>query len=150
MAYITTTQLEARLGTPLYSRLTDRVAGASADAAVAAQIVDEAEAVANSYLARRYVTPIDLSERPEVSNVLEARVLDLAEYGAWKGSPFVGEIPGRVWSCYSSALQWFERIATGEIPLPASAAPASRNAAGGEVYFDSNERRFTATELDGL
>ncbi|MBL8878141.1 MAG: DUF1320 family protein [Phycisphaerales bacterium] len=150
MSYITIAQLEARLGTPLYARLTDRAVGATADANVAQQIVDEAEALANSYLGRRFVTPIDLGARPELSNVLEARVLDLAEYAAWKGSPFVGQIPGRVESIHVAATAWFERIATGEIALPASSSPASRNAVGGEVYFDSRERGFTAEELDGL
>lgn len=53
MAYVTTTQLSNRLGSTLYARLTDRVNGASADATVAQQIVDEAEAVADSYLATR-------------------------------------------------------------------------------------------------
>ncbi|GAG33214.1 unnamed protein product, partial [marine sediment metagenome] len=56
MAYITITQLSARLGSTLYARLTDRVNGTSADAAVAQQIVDEAEAVADNYLSVRYAT----------------------------------------------------------------------------------------------
>ena len=54
MAYITTTQLSARLGSTLYARLTDRVNGTTADNAVAQQIIDEVEAEADSYFAQRY------------------------------------------------------------------------------------------------
>ena len=93
MPYITTTQLSQRLGATLYARLTDRVNGTTADAAVAQQIVNEAEAEADSYLGRRYRTPVDLVVHPELANVLAARVLDLAEYGAWKSSPFVSDPP---------------------------------------------------------
>lgn len=150
MAYITIAQLEARLGAPLYARLTDRAAGATADANVAQRIINEAEAIANSYLARRYVTPVSLGDRPELASILEARVLDLAEYGAWKESPFVGELPGRVRACYAAALRWFEHVAEGDIALPAESSPASRNAIGGEVYFQSSTRRFTTGELEGL
>lgn len=150
VAYITITQLEARLGSPLYARLTDRAAGTTADASVAQRIIDEAEAIANSYLARRYATPIDLGSQPELASILEARVLDLAEYAAWKESPFVGEVPGRVRACYTAALRWFEHLADGDIALPARSSPASRNAVGGEVFFQSSERRFTADELEGL
>lgn len=150
MSYITISQLEARLGSPLYARLTDRATGATADATNAQQIIDESEALADSYLARRYATPIDLTARPELANVLEARVLDLAEYGAWKGSPFVGQVPGRVWNTYTAALDWFERVARGEIALPAAGSPASHNAIGGEVYFAARERTFSADELNGL
>jgi phage gp36-like protein len=53
MAYITTSQLSERLGSTLYARLTDRVNGTTANSTVAQQIVDESQAEADSYLARR-------------------------------------------------------------------------------------------------
>ena len=80
MPYITTTQLSARLGSTIYARLTDRDNGTTADPDVAQQIVDEAEALADSHLAKRYATPVDLGAHPELADVLEARVLDLAEH----------------------------------------------------------------------
>ena len=79
MAYITTDQLSQRLGATLYARLTDRVNGTTADAGIAQQIVDEAAAEADSYLARRYQTPVDLAAHPELAAVLQLRVLGLAE-----------------------------------------------------------------------
>jgi phage gp36-like protein len=150
MAYITTTQLSARLGSTLYARLTDRVNGTSADAAVAQQIVDEAEAVADSHLSVRYATPVDLSAQPELANVLEARVLDLAEHAAWRSSPFVNNIPARIAALHEAALEWLEAVAEGKIHLPAAAPPASGTAADDSPRYSSSERKFSADELDGL
>lgn len=150
MAYITTSQLSSRLGSSLYARLTDRDNGTTADAAVAQQIVDEAEAEADSYLAKRYATPVDLAVHTELAQILETRVLDLAEHGAWKGSPFVSDIPQRVQASYAEAVRWFEMIVRGDIHLPASTAPASRTAEDESPRYSGETRQFTGDELDGL
>ena len=150
MPYITTTQLSQRLGATLYARLTDRVNGTTADAAVAQQIVNEAEAEADSYLGRRYRTPVDLVVHPELANVLAARVLDLAEYGAWKSSPCVSDPPQRVHLMYAAALGWLEEVAHGQIVLPAAAPPSSTVAVDDSPRYVSTARVFTADELDGL
>ncbi|MFQ5805332.1 MAG: phage protein Gp36 family protein [Phycisphaerae bacterium] len=150
MAYITTTQLEGRLGSTLYARLTDRVNGTTADSSVAQQIVDEAEALADSHLATRYATPIDLTAHPELADVLEARVLDLAEYLAWRDSPFVNVIPDRVLFLQEETSGWFVSVGAGEIDLPASSPPASRTAVDDSPRFTKPPRPFTHDELDGL
>jgi phage gp36-like protein len=150
MSYITTTQLSARLGSTLYARLTDRVNGTTADAAVAQQIVDQAQALADSYLSMRYATPINLVAHPELSEILEARVLDLAEHIAWRASPFTSDIPDRVLFLNEEALRWFAAIARGELTLPATAPLASRTAENDAPRFASTPRTFTARELDGL
>ncbi len=150
MAYITIGQLRERLGTTLYARLTDRTNGTTADDAVAQQIVNEAEAEADSYLARRYKTPVDLTVRPELAHVLEARVLDLAEWAAWKSTPFVSDPPQRVQSLYAAVLHWFEDVAQGRLSLPASAPPSSRTADDEGPRYVPGARAFTADELDGL
>lgn len=150
MAYTTTTQLESRLGSTLYARLTDRVNGTTADGTVAQQIVDEAEALANARLAKRYATPIDLTAHPELTDVLEARVLDLAEYLAWRDSPFVTDIPERVRFLHEETSHWFASVAAGEIDLPASSPPASRTAVDDSPRFTQPARPFTHDELDGL
>ncbi|MCK4342023.1 MAG: DUF1320 family protein [Phycisphaerae bacterium] len=150
MAYITTTQLSARLGSTLHARLTDRVNGTTASETVAQQIVDEAVAEANSYLARRYETPVDLTAHPELADILELRVLDLAEYAAWKGSPFVSDPPQRVHQLYAAALSWFENVAAGSFPLPASSPPNSATAEDDGPRYTAREREFTGDELDGL
>jgi phage gp36-like protein len=150
MAYITTTQLSARLGSTIYARLTDRVNGTNADSTVAQQIVDEAEALADSYLSKRYATPVDLSAHPELANVFESRVLDLAEGLAWRGSPFVNDAPERVRTLSGEALAWLEAIAAGEVNLPAATPADGPTAENDAPRFTASERQFTSDELDGL
>lgn len=150
MAYITISQLSDRLGTALYARLTDRVNGTTASSAVAQQIVDEVEAEANSYLARRYETPIDLAAHPELANILKARVLDLAEWAAWKSTPFVSSPPQRVQSLYATALEWLEAVAAGRLVLPAASPPSAPAAEDDGPRSKGSPRVFTADELDGL
>lgn len=150
MAYIDTQMLAERLGTPFYDRLTDRQAGTTADPAVAEQIVAEAQAEADSYLARRYATPVDLSRHPELADTLAARVLDLAEYIAWKSSPFVSDVPDRVRFVYEQARAWLEAVAEGRLLLPAARPPASGTASAHRPAARSTPRTFTAQELDGL
>jgi len=150
MPYITTTDLSARLGATLYARLTDRVNGTTADTSVAQQIVDEAQAEADSYLAGRYATPIDLTAHPELADLLTARVLDLAEFGAWKSSPFVSDPPHRVHVLHDTAARWFADVASGGIVLPATAPPRASIARDDAPCYSERTRPFTANELDGL
>lgn len=150
MAYVTTTQLSDRLGATAYARLTDRVNGATPSATVAQQIVDEAEAEANSYLARRYATPVDLARHPELATLLASKVLDLAEYAAWKGSPFINDPPQRVRAIQQAALRWFEAVARGEVALPAAPPPAPTAARDEGPYYSAAPRAFTADEFDAL
>jgi phage gp36-like protein len=150
MAYITTSQLSERLGATVYARLTDRVNGTTASSTVAQQIVDEAQAEADSFLARRYQTPVDVVVHPELANILRARVLDLAEYAAWKSTPFVSDPPQRVHLVYAAALRWFEDVGSGKLPLPAAFPPHAGTAEDNSSQYTAQPRRFTTEELDGL
>jgi phage gp36-like protein len=150
VAYVTLQQLKDRVGTSLYSRLTDRVNGTIANDTVGQQVVNEAEAEANSRLAVRYATPVDLAANPELADVLAARVLDLAESIAWSGSPFMGDVPDRVRSLRSAAFEWFDAVAAGRIHLPAATLPRSTTAVDDTAKVSATERKFTAAELEGL
>lgn len=150
MAYITKEQLKERLGETLYARLTDRESGATADDSVGQQIVDDAEALADSQLARRYATPIDLTAHPELTDVLAARVLDIAEYRAWRDSPFVNDVPERIRFLYEDTMRWFSAVAVGQLDLPAASLLASPTAVDDSPRYVSRARKFTEEELDGL
>ncbi len=150
MAYITTADLTARLGSLLYARLTDRVDGKTASASVAQQIIDEAQSEADSYLSVRYATPINISANADLEATLQARVLDFAEYGAWKSSPFVGDIPGRVRDVYLATTEWFKGVARGAINLPAARPIAGPTAVDDSPRYSGSARKFTGDELDGL
>lgn len=150
MPYLTTADLSARLGAAVYARLTDRVNGTTADPVVAQQIIDEAAGEADSYLCRRYATPIDLGARPELRDALLRHTLDLAEYLAWCGSPFIADLPGRVRSLAADARRWFEQVATGVLHLPAAAPPAPSVAVDDGPRCKATPRAFTHDELNGL
>ncbi len=147
--YITVADLEQRLGTTLYARLTDRVSGTTASTTVAQQIVDEAEAEADALLARRFATPVDLAAHPELATLIAARVLDLAEHNAWRGSPFISDLPQRVQQLGADARRWLEAVAAGTLPLPADAPPASATGCSG-LRYAARPREFTAEELEGF
>ncbi len=147
MPYITTTDLRTRLGLTLYARLTDRENGTTADETTAERLVGEAEAEADSYLARHYATPVDLAAHPELAQVLAARVLDLAEWNAWKSSPFVSDPPQRVHRLRDGALRWLDDVARRRIVLPAASV------LGGPVATEDGPRvaaarLATADEMD--
>lgn len=147
MAYITITDLRDRLGTALYGRLTDRVNGKTASDATATQVVAEAEAEANSYLASRFDTPINTAAYPELADLLKARTLDLAEYGAWKSSPFVSDLPNRVESLYRAAVNWFRSLDRRQVGLPTELPEITDQPS---PQYTTTERRFTSEELEGL
>lgn len=147
MAYITITDLQDRLGPSLYARLTDRVDGKTATDATATLIVAEAEAEANSFLASRFETPIDTATYPELADLLKMRTLDLAEYTAWKSSPFVTDLPHRVESLYRDAVNWFRSLDRRQVELPAD-VPEITDHPGPQ--YSTSTRKFTSEELDGL
>ena len=138
-----------RLGSIFYARLTDRRLGTDGDDDVATEIATAASAEADGYLARRYATPIDLAARPELNEVLVARVTDLAEFIAWSTSPYSNNVPPRVVALRAAAVKWFEQVARGELDLPAAAAPASRSAADDAPQVTATPRTLTAGELEG-
>lgn len=147
MAYITTTDLRDRLGTALYARLTDRVDGHTASDTTAASIVAEAEAEANSYLAARFETPISTTQYPELTDLLLARTLDLAEYGAWKSSPFVSDLPNRVETLYRAAVHWFQSLEHRQVGLPSTLPEITDQPS---PQYTTTTRRFTSEELEGM
>jgi phage gp36-like protein len=134
----------------LYARLTDRVNGASADENIAQEIVDQAEAEANTHLAARYSTPINLAQHAELADVFRRRVLDLAECLAWRASPFVSDLPNRVNVLHDDAQRWFQHIAAGELRLPAAREPRGKPWPNDRPRYVRTTRPFTADELEHL
>ncbi|MGD8452018.1 MAG: DUF1320 family protein [Phycisphaerae bacterium] len=145
MAYISASDLNARLGATLYGRLTDRVNGTTPNSTVAGEICAEAEAEADSYLCRQYTTPVDLVAHPELATLLRSRVLDLAEFLAWQASPFVNDLPGRVRVLGDEARRWLQRVASGAVELPTGSTPAEDT-----PRYRSGRQGFATQELDGL
>ncbi|MBK8913587.1 MAG: DUF1320 family protein [Phycisphaerales bacterium] len=149
MSYVTTSQLQQRLGAPLYARLTDRAHGESADAAVAAELIASACAEVDAHLAHRFATPLDLALHPELAPLLVARVLDLAEYAAWASSPFVNGIPARVTALRARAVEWLSQVVRGTMDLPAGAPPPARTAVDDRPVVRASPPTLSREELEG-
>ena len=150
MAYATIAALQDRLGSLMYARLTDRVNGNSANATVAQQVLDAAEAEVNSYLSRRYVTPVDATGDSLLAQTLLSRTLDAAEYHAWRGSPFTSDPPARVQAAYRQLLEWLENVRLGQIVLSAARAPTAAQEESETPRYISRPRSFTAEEMGGM
>ena len=147
MSYITNADIETRLGTAVYVQLADDTGTGSADVAIVDEARLGAEGEANSYLGRRYAVPVDLVLHPELGDVLQRFVLDLAAYRLHaRRQP----VPTDVVRQRDAAIAWFERAASGAVTLPSLAALAENTATGtvGEVSGDT--RVLTRDELDGL
>lgn len=140
MTYITAADIEARLGTAAYIALTDDEATGSANAAR----VDEARlgaiGEADSYLAVRYATPIDLSPHAELAALLKSFVLDLAEYRLHGRRP---PVPDDIVRRRQEAVTWLSRVAGGAVQLPVTAAVESNRSRGLLAEVSGSQRVFT-------
>ena len=150
MAYVVISAFQDRLGSLMYARLTDRVNGNAANATVAQQILDEADAEINSYLSRRYVTPVDTTGDGLLAQMLQSRTLDAAEYHAWRNSPFTSDLPARVKEAYRQLLDWLENVQLGRIVLSAARAATAALEESETPRYVSRPRSFTAEEMGGM
>jgi len=145
MSYITNSDIEKRLGAAAYVQLTDDTGSGSADVAK----VDEARlgaiGEADSYLAVRYQTPVDLTAHPELAAVLKSFVLDLAEYRLHNRRP---PVPPDVVRRHSESLGWLARVAGGSVHLPAITAVAADSSRAPLAEVVGPVRVFTRDDVD--
>lgn len=142
MAYITNADIEQRVGSAAFTQLADDDGDGLADAGVVDEVRLAAEGELDSFLARRYRTPIFPAEFPELAGLLAAIALDLAEYRLRLRRP---PLPADVVQRHRLTLKWLERIAAGVIALP-SAAPLPSAVAGGTVAAVRGEARMLSRE----
>jgi phage gp36-like protein len=147
MSYITNADIESRLSTALYIQLTDDANTGSADATKATEARLGAEGEANSYLATRYETPVDVSSSPEVSAVLKSFVLDIAIYRLHRRKP---PVPPDVVRAYAEAVTWLSRVASAVVQLPATIALTEPTTLGILAENTGPERSMTRETLDQL
>ena len=146
MAYITNSDIQERLGSAAYVQLTDDDGNGVADVGVVDEARLAAEGEVNSYLARRYEVPIDLSAHPELADILASMALDLVEYRLRLRRPPVGQSAQQI---RAEAVAWLTRVADGRIDLP-SATPVATNTNRGPLGATTGEERLlTRDELSG-
>lgn len=144
MAYITNADIQERLGNAAYVQLTDDDGNGSADVGVVDEARLGAEGELNSYLARRYVVPIDLTVHAELADVLATFTLDLAEYRLRSRRPPVGT---DAVNNHARAIAWLKSVANGAIDLPSIATIATSTLRGTTGVAKGRPRRLTDDEM---
>lgn len=142
MAYVTDTDIEDRLGSAAYVQLTDDDGNGVADAAVVDEARLGAEGEVNSYLARRYQVPIDLTVHSELADVLKSFTLDLVELRLRARRP---PVPTETLRRRADAIEWLSRIAKGTIELP-SVAQVSTGSGRGSLGTTTGETRMLSRD----
>jgi len=142
MAYITNADIEERVGSDAYVQLTDDDGDGQADTGVVDEARLGAEGEVNSYLARRYQVPIDLTVHADLADVLASFVLDLAEYRLRVRRP---PVPKDVQDKWAQAIEWLSRVADGSVELP-SATPVAANTTRGTLGVTTGEERLLSRE----
>lgn len=144
MAYITNSDIEMRLGGATYVQLTDDDGDGIADVAVVDEARLAAEAILNSYLARRYHVPVDTVALPELAAPLRSVTLDVAEYRLRGRRPPLPEPAVRQ---YEQAVAWLRSIAEGKADLPASSVPPSTVTHSRMATATGDDRLLSREEL---
>jgi phage gp36-like protein len=145
MAYITNADIEERVGPAALIQLADDDGNGVADAGVVDEARLGAEGEVNSYLARRYQTPIDLAVHASLSDVLASVTLDLAEYRLRMRRPPVSEDARRR---RDQAIDWLSQVADGRVDLPSLTAVAATAVRGTVAHSSGEERLLTREELN--
>jgi len=107
MSYATTEQLSARIGESEVANLTLGLTP-PADTDKLAQALQDAEALIDSYLGKRYKTPVAIADAP----ILEAVACDIARFYLYTDHPTEA-----VQTRYKQRVMWLAEVAVGKISL---------------------------------
>lgn len=138
MTYATLQDLIDRFGEEEVSQLADRDRDGEIDAAVIARALEEADALVDSYVARRYTIP--LAETPVLLRRLAG---DIARHALFKDDP-----PEPVSTAYRQAVSTLRDIAAGRALLNIEGDEPARS--GDVVLSDGPDRTFSRDTLKGF
>ena len=146
MAYISNADIEERVGSATYVQLADDDGDGVADVAVVEEARRGAEGEVNSYLARRYEVPINLSAHAELAGLLTSVTLDLAELRLRSRRP---PVPETALVQRDRAIEWLRRVAEGAIDLPSVLPLASSSIRGLRAASTGGVRVLSREEMSG-
>ncbi|MCK4659164.1 MAG: DUF1320 domain-containing protein [Phycisphaerae bacterium] len=144
MSYIANTDIETRLGAERYVQLTDDSGSGAANTDVVDEARQGAEGEVDSYLARRYAVPIDLSANSELTPLLMTVTLNLVEYRLHGRRP---PVPADVLAKRDAAIGWLREVALGVIELPSATSLSSNPATGFRAATTGDVRVMSREEL---
>jgi len=144
MGYVTNADIEDRLGSTTYVQLTDDEGTGSADTDKVDEARLGAEGELDSYLARRYAVPIDVTAHEELAGLLKSIALDIAEFRLQGRRP---PVPSAVVDKRNAAVRWLQQVASGEIVLPSGSELPGNEAEGIQGEAIGDLRTFTDEEM---
>lgn len=117
--YTTTTKLKARFeDDDAVAALTDTLGiSGSPDEDVLTEVVHDAEGEIDSYLAVRYLVPVDVASHTVLANRLNSLALDIAVVNLLERGDQVSEAQQRR---RDRATAYLEKLSTGELLLPSA------------------------------
>lgn len=155
MSYATLVEFKARVGTRtsppgLYEQMTDRVAATTASDSIGQVLLDDAAAIVNQKLARRYAVPVDVSADATLAAFLRRCVLVIATFNGWTEHPKLSSNRETVKTLYDETMKMLDAIASGAQEIPAVSPPTGTTAAGSPGTAIGNTRIFTEDAMKGL
>jgi phage gp36-like protein len=121
-------------------RLTDELGIGRVDKPRLVAAIEDAQAVADGWLAARYAVPI----AAPVPRLVKSAVLDLARRRLYRLEP-----PDGVKTAAAEALATLKAIGSGVMKLPQAEEPAAAPTAADPVRFSGAARTYTDGSLDG-
>lgn len=115
MSYASNQDIIDRVGTQAASQLTTD-SGGTPSQAVLDEIRTSSQGEVDGYLSKRYAVPVDVAAHPNVEGLLKGITLDVAVYRLKTRRP---PIPDADKTLYEKAIELLEKIAKGDVNLPA-------------------------------
>ena len=147
MAYSTNADIQERLGNAAYIQLADDDGDGIADVGVVNEARLGANGEVDSYLAMRYLLPIDLAVHTDTADVLASFTLDLAEYRLRSRRP---PVPHEAVKRHAQAIAWLEAVSKGTIELPSATGVVPASSRGPIAEVSGEDRILSHDEMSGF
>ena len=139
MAYIVNQDIINRVGDAAALQLTTD-SGGVIDQTKLDGVREGVEGEANSYMAPRLATPVDLTGDPEWAATLRERVLDIAVYRLLL---LREQASVHYEKAFERAIDWFKGIGKGDIMLPGAATAAATTANNPPAEYGSKAQNLS-------
>lgn len=117
------------------------------DTTVLNEVINGAEGEINSYIAKRYLVPVDVSGDASLAARLKSLTLDFSTYGLELRS---GNITESRQTAHDQGVEWLVKISEGKLYLPSTLAPPVTTSRGSLARYgtastdtDTTKRLFT-------